>query len=213
MPTNCPECDAALERSEGEVVWRCPNPRCPAKFRRALEHFASRRAMNIEGLGESLVDQLVTAGLVADFADLYRLDQASLESLDRMGRKSADSVLDEITKSKSNELSRLLFGLGIRHVGERAAQVLARTFGSIDALVAASIEELEAVPDVGSVVAASLRRFFGDPANRRLLTALRAAGIDPVEPTSGTQGRRTLAGPDVRADRHARVALTRRRTA
>lgn len=179
MPSGCPECDTTLTRAEGEVVWRCPNPACPAKVRRSLVHFASRGAMNIEGLGESLVDQLVDQQLVTTFADLYRLDQAALESLDRMGKKSAAKVLAEIEGSKRHELWRLLFSLGIRHVGERVAQVLARTFGTLDRVVAASAEELEAAPDVGPVVAASLREYFAQPGTTTLLEAFRVVGVDP----------------------------------
>ena len=181
MPTVCPVCDTTLARPEGEVVWRCPNPICPMKIRRSLVHFASRGAMNIEGLGESLVDQLVDGGLVTTVADLYRLDQETVESLDRMGQKSAANVLAEIERSKRHELWRLLFGLGIRHVGERAAQVLACTFGSLDRVVAASVEELEAAADVGPVVAASLREYFEQPATTALLAALSEAGVDPLE--------------------------------
>ena len=184
MPTDCPVCHTRLERPEDEVVWRCPNPGCPAKLRRALEHFASRRAMNIEGLGESLVDQLVSRGLVRDCADLYALTEPVLEGLDRMGKKSAANLVEEIERSKENELWRLVFAIGIRHVGERAAHVLARTFGSIDTLMTASLEELVDVSDVGPVVAASLRAFFDEPHSRDLLKRLRTAGVKmdgPVE--------------------------------
>ena len=177
MPTECPACGTPLERPDDEVVWRCPNAVCPAKLRRALEHFASRGAMDIEGLGESLVDQLAERGLVNDMADLYALTEPTLEALDRMGKKSAANLVAQIERSKENELWRVLFGIGIRHVGARAAQVLARTFGKIEALMAASMEELERVPDVGPVVAASLRAFFDEPRNRDLLDRLRKAGV------------------------------------
>lgn len=180
MPTSCPECDTRLARAGDEVVWRCPNQRCPAKFRRALEHFASRGAMRIEGMGEVLADQLVSSGLVEDFADLYRLDAPRLETLDRMGKKSAAKVLAQLERSKTNELWRLLFGLGIRHVGAGVAQVLARAFGSLEALAAAPVERLEAVPDVGPVVAASVRAFFDEERTEALLAALREAGVRPV---------------------------------
>ena len=182
MPTACPACATALHRPESEVVWRCPNVTCPAKIRRSLEHFASRRAMDIEGLGESLIDQLVGKELVRDFADLYALTAEDLEGLDRMGKKSAQNVLSRLERSKSNELWRVLFGVGIRHVGERAAQVLVRTFGSLGALVAASEEDLEEIPDVGPVVAASVRAFFDEPMNQALFDRLRAAGLSLVEP-------------------------------
>ena len=177
MPTECPACGTPLERPDDEVVWRCPNTVCRAKLRRALEHFASRGAMDIEGLGESLVDQLVERGLVNDMADLYALTEPTLKAFDRMGKKSAANLVAQIERSKGNELWRVLFGIGIRYVGVRAAQVLARTFGSIEALMAASLEELERVPDVGPVVAASLRAFFDEPRNRDLLDRLRKAGV------------------------------------
>ena len=182
MPTTCPACATPLERPDGEVVWRCPNVTCPAKIRRALQHFAARGAMDIEGLGESLVNQLVERGLVSDFADLYTLTAETLESLDRMGKKSAANVMAQLERSKKNELWRVLFGVGIRHVGERAAQVLARRFGTLEGLLAASLEELEAVPDVGPVVAASVRSFLDEPRHRTLLERLRVAGVNFVEP-------------------------------
>ena len=182
MPTTCPACATPLERPDDEVVWRCPSVTCPAKIRRALQHFAARGAMDIEGLGESLVNQLVERGLVSDFADLYALTAETLESLDRMGKKSAANVMAQLERSKGNELWRVLFGVGIRHVGERAAQVLARRFGTLEGLLAASLEELEAVPDVGPAVAASVRSFLDEPRNRTLLERLRVAGVNFVEP-------------------------------
>ena len=188
MPTSCPACEAPLERPEDEIVWRCPNVSCPAKIRRALQHFVARDAMNIEGMGESLVDQLVEKGLVTDFADLYSLTAQTLESLERMGEKSAANVMAQLERSKANELWRLIFGVGIRHVGERAAQVLARRFGSLDGLNAASLEELEAVPDVGPVVAASVRAFLDDLRNRRLFEQFREAGLNLVEPNAEAPG-------------------------
>ena len=184
MPTRCPACDTLLERPAEEIVWRCPNLTCPAKIRRALRHFASRGAMDIEGLGESLIDQLVETGLVADFADLYSLTAEALEGLERMGAKSAANVMAQLEKSKTNELWRVLHGIGIRHVGERAAQVLARTFGNLDALMAASTAELKAVSDVGPVVAASLREFFDESRNQKLFERLREAGLTMAEEVS-----------------------------
>ena len=194
MPTSCPECDTRLARAGDEVVWRCPNQRCPAKFRRALEHFASRGAMGIEGVGEALVDQLVSSGLVEDVADLYRLDAPRLEAIDRMGKKSAANVLTQIERSKTNELWRLLFGLGIRHVGAGVAQVLARTFDSLDALAAATVEQLEAVPDVGPVVAASVRAFFDEERTQALLGALWETGVRPMAPVAPGVQSQTLVG-------------------
>ena len=190
MPTECPECRTRLVRPEGEVVWRCPNSACPAKLRRALLHFASRSAMNIEGLGESLTDQLVENGLVSRFSDLYSLDRETLEALDRMGGKSTENLLSEIARSRNNELWRLVFGLGIRHVGERAARVLSTTFGSLERLMGASLAELESVPDIGPVVAASVRDYFGQPETLALLEAFRSAGVDPSQALETPQSSR-----------------------
>lgn len=186
MPKRCPACSSALHRPEDEVVWRCMNTSCPAKLRRGLLHFASRRAMNVEGLGESLANQLVESGLVRDFADLYALTPPVLEALERMGNKSASNLVGEIERSMQNELWRLLHGIGIRHVGERAAEVLARAFGSIDALMDASVGTLEAVHDVGPVVARSIRAFFDERHNRELLARLRKAGVSMVAAASET---------------------------
>ncbi len=133
MPRECPACGSRLVRPDDEVVWRCLNASCPARLRRSLLHFASRRAMNIEGLGEALVDQLVASGLVADVADLYALQADAVAALDRMGPKSAQKLVGQIERSREAEFWRVLFGLGIRHVGERVAQSLAAAFGSIDA--------------------------------------------------------------------------------
>jgi DNA ligase (NAD+) len=160
MPELCPFCQSRLVKPEEEVVWRCENASCPARIRRGLLHFASRHAMNIEGLGESLVDQLVTSGLVHDYADLYQLKVDRLAALDRMGKKSAANLVAEIEKSRQAEIWRLLHGIGIRHVGEGGARALADAFHSIPALRAASVETLEAVPDIGPVVARSVRTFL-----------------------------------------------------
>jgi DNA ligase (NAD+) len=177
MPAACPRCGATLHRPEGEVVWRCENTSCPAKLRRGLEHFAARSAMNIEGLGESLIAQLVESGLVHDYADLYALRREQLENLERMGTKSAAKVLGQIERSKENDLWRLIYGLGIRHVGERAAQVLSRGFASIDELCAASKEHLQQTHEVGPVLAESVRSWLDEPRNRALIERLRAAGV------------------------------------
>ncbi len=184
MPTLCPVCESGLHRDADEVVWRCENNSCPARLRRSLEHFAGRWAMNIEGLGEALVDQLVTAGLVQDAADLFALDAAQLEALERMGKKSAAKLLAEIDKSRGNDVWRLVYGLGIRHVGERAAQVLARAFGSLDALAAADEASLTAVPEIGPVLAAAVREWFADSANAQLVQKLTAAGVKTVGPAA-----------------------------
>lgn len=206
MPSTCPFCDSALHKPENEVVWRCPNTSCPAKIRRALQHFASRGAMNIDGLGESLVDQLVTTGMVHDFADLYHLGQEGLAGLTsvslrdgkeltrRLGDKSAAKLLAQIDRSRSNPFWRLIFGIGIRHVGERGAQALARAYGTLDVLCGASVASLERVPDVGPVVARSVREFLDEPRNRALLDRLRAAGVRVEDDEPATLGAQPLAG-------------------
>jgi DNA ligase (NAD+) len=196
MPAVCPACGSELVREADEVVRRCENVSCPARLRRGLEHFASRRAMNIEGLGESLIDQVITKGLVRDYADLYALDVEGLAALERMGRKSAANVVAEIDRSRQSELWRLLHGLGIRHVGEGGAQALARGLGSMARLRAASTAELEAVPDVGEVVASSVRAFLDEPRNQALIDRLEAAGVRMVEDAAqgGALPPQTLAG-------------------
>ena len=182
MPTVCPRCGSDLHRAEDEAVWRCENTSCPAKLQRGLEHFASRGAMNIEGLGESLIAQIIGAGLVKDYADVYALTAEKLVQLERMGEKSAAKVILQIDKSRTNELWRLIYGLGIRHVGERASQVLARAFGSMDALCAATIEHLQDTPEIGPVLAASVRSWLDEPRNRQLVDRLRAAGLNMEVP-------------------------------
>jgi len=191
MPVACPVCGSVLRKPAEEVVWRCENSSCPARLKRSLEHFASRRAMDIEGLGEVLIHQLVEGGHVKDVADLYVLDQGTLEDLERMGQKSAEKLLAQIARSKANDLWRLVNGLGIRHVGERGAQVLAGHFGSMEALQAAARDEIEAVEEVGPVIASSVRSWLDEPHNRTLLTRLRDAGVrmqdDGTRPPPGPQ--------------------------
>lgn len=188
MPLDCPVCTRSLERGDDEVVWRCPNDFCPAKIRCGLLHFASRRAMNIEGIGESLVNQFVDRGLVRDAADLYNLSAETLEGLDRMGTKSAANLVAEIEGSTRRDFSHVLFGLGVRHVGERAAELLARRFGGLHGLLEATIDEIESVVGVGPIVAASVRSFLDDPVNRALLDRLDKAGVrmdvDRVDPVA-----------------------------
>ena len=195
MPTTCPVCGSPLHKEAGEAVWRCENSSCPSKLRRGLEHFASRGAMNIEGLGESLVGQLITSGLVGSYADLFHLTAPALEGLDRMGKKSAAKLLGEIEQSKGNDIWRLIYGLGIRHVGERGAQVLADHFGSIEAIEAAALEVLQQAQDVGPVMAESVRSWFDDPSNRELVGRLREAGVRTVgERKVAPCGQQPLAG-------------------
>ncbi len=197
MPTACPRCGSQLVREEGEAVWRCENTSCPAKLQRGLEHFAARGAMNIDGLGESLIAQLIASGLVRDYADVYALSAGQLANLTststrsdgreiqrRFGEKNAAKVVDQIERSKTNELWRLVYGLGIRHVGERGAQVLSRAFWSVDALVVASIEQLQQTPEIGPVLAESIRSWMDEPRNRELLDRLRAAGVRMEVPES-----------------------------
>ncbi len=179
FPSLCPECQAHLVKVEGEVDWRCVNAACPARIREELLHFAARGVMNIEGLGDVMVAQLLAAGLVRSIPDLYCLKDKKPEllELELVGEKSAQALLDEIEKSKGAPLARVLFGLGIRFVGERTAQLLAAHFGSMDALMAASPEELEAVNEVGPRVAQAIVEFFAEPNNRELVERLREAGL------------------------------------
>lgn len=179
FPRRCPVCGSAAFRPEGEVISRCTNPSCPAKLRESLLHFSWRRAMNIEGLGEALVDQLVGKKLVRAIPDIYSLRYEDLMGLERMGPKSSRNLLSEIEDSKKRDLAAFLFALGIRHVGERLARTLAEHFGTIDALTAASAEDLVQVEDVGPTVAESIVFFFGQPENIELLRRLKEAGLDP----------------------------------
>ena len=185
MPTACKFCGSTLVKPEDEVVWRCDNVSCAARIRRGLLHFASRRAMNIEGLGESLVDQLVTEGLVRDYADVYALTVERVAALDRMGQKSAANLITEIDKSRGAELWRLLHGLGIRHVGEGGARALGRAFRSMPAIRTATKEQLESVPDIGQVVGLSVRSFFDEPQNAELVDRLAAAGVRMEDASTG----------------------------
>lgn len=201
MPATCPVCGSRLQREPDEVIWRCENPSCPARLRRSLQHFASRRAMDIDGLGEAIIDALVERGLVKDVADLYHLEAAALEALvveprgpaserarpRRLG-KVGRTLVEQIDRSRQAELWRLVHGLGIRHVGERGAQALARAFRTMDRLMAASVEALQQVPDVGPVMAASVRAFFDEPRNRRLVERLREAGVNMGTPDAEGEG-------------------------
>jgi DNA ligase (NAD+) len=202
MPTVCRACGSQLHRDEEEVVWRCENTACPARLRRGLEHFASRSAMNIEGLGESLVDQLIEQGLVRDVSDLYHLDASQLENLvvtprtprseravPRKLGKVGRNVVDQIERSRQNDLSRLIYALGIRHVGEKVAGTLARYFRTMDAVLDAPLETLQMAPEIGPVVAASVRSFAEEPHNRAIVARLEAAGVNmrslQPEPAAG----------------------------
>jgi DNA ligase (NAD+) len=177
FPTHCPVCGSEIVRTEGEADYRCVNVDCPARLRESLLHFASRNVMNIDGMGEAVVTQLMERGLVHSIADLYSLSSEALLTLERIGQKTADSLIAEITQSKKAPLDRVLFGLGIRFVGERTAQLLAEAFGSMDALMAASVDDLERVQEVGPRVAAAVHEFFAEPRNRELIERLRTAGL------------------------------------
>jgi DNA ligase (NAD+) len=177
MPENCPVCGTKVVRTEGEVDYRCVNANCPAKLRETILHFASRGVMNIDGMGDALVTQLTERGLVKNVADIYKLKKDDLLSLERMGDKSAQNILDEIENSKKLPLERVIYGLGIRMVGERTAQFLGEHFGSMEALEQAGVEELQNVDEVGPRIAESIVEFFSIPANRKLVERLREAGL------------------------------------
>jgi len=191
MPGVCPECASVLQRDDEAVVWRCENTSCPARLRRSLEHFASRNAMNVEGLGASLVDQLIEQGLIHDYADLYHLTAEQLETLvvapkeprseravPRKLGKVGRNVVAQLERSKANDLSRLIYALGIRHVGEKAAATLARHFRSMGRLMSEPVEALQSVSEIGPVVAASVRAFAEEPRNQELVRKLAAAGVN-----------------------------------
>jgi DNA ligase (NAD+) len=177
MPKTCPVCGGDVIRVEGEVAYRCVNVACPAQLKESLLHFASRHALNINGLGESLVDQLVDKNIIQDVADLYSLDEERLVNLERMGKKSAQNVLAEIEKSKQADLARVIYAIGIRFVGERTAQFLAEHFGSMDKLMEASPEELYEVEEIGPRISQSIVEFFHEKRNRGVVEKLRKAGL------------------------------------
>src|SRR5579862_5121534 len=178
MPETCPSCGGNVFRDPEQVAVRCMNVSCPAQVRRRLEHFASRGAMDIEGLGEAMVEQLVERGLAKEIAGIYALDEEKLSSLERMGPKSAANLLAGIQESKARPLWRLLFGLGILHAGATAARSLARTFHTLDALMAASLDDLQRIPDIGEVMGRSIHTYFQDAGNRALVEKLRRAGLN-----------------------------------
>ncbi len=212
MPTTCRACGSELARDEEEVVWRCENTSCPARLRRSLEHFASRSAMNIEGLGESLVDQLIEQDLVRDFGDLYALTTEQLENLvvtpkeprsdravpRRLG-KVGRNVIEQIDRSRRNDLPRLVYGLGIRHVGEKAAATVSRYMRTMQAILDAPVEALQTIPEIGPVVAASIRAFAEEPHNRALVAKLAAAGVnmESLQPAVDVNAPGLLAGKTV----------------
>jgi DNA ligase (NAD+) len=201
FPTTCPSCGAPVAHEDEGVDLRCTNPpgKCPAQLKEMLRWFAHRDAMDIEGLGEKLIEQLVDGGHVRSAADLYRLDVDRLASLERMGKKSAQNLVDAIQASKTRGLDRLLTGLTIRHVGTRGAEILAQRFGTLDALLSATLAELENTPEIGPVVAASVHDYFQNEANRGLIEELRAAGVEPApyQVVTAASGVLPLAGKTV----------------
>lgn len=178
MPTHCPACGSELVRLEGEVALRCINPKCPAQIREGLIHFVSRNAMNIDGMGEKVITQLFQENLVADVADIYKLTKDQLIQLERMGEKSVQNLLTAIEASKENSLERLLFGLGIRHVGAKAAKILAQTYEHIDRLMEAKEEELQAITDIGEKMANSIVTYFQAPEVKELIDELKSLGVN-----------------------------------
>ena len=181
MPKTCPECDSKIERPEGEAVWRCVNATCPAQLKESLLHFASRKAMDIDHLGTAIIDQLVDTGKVKSFYELYDLQLEDVSTLERMAEKSGQNLIDAIAKSKKAGLARLVFGLGIRHVGQRVAQVLAQTYGSMDSLAKAPYEDLEAIDEIGPRIAESIREFFGEKHNQKELCKLKQHKLVMIE--------------------------------
>jgi DNA ligase (NAD+) len=180
MPKHCPECGSTIHKDEDGVAYRCVNAACPAKRKESLLHYAGRHAMNIDGLGEKIVDQLVDMGMVKDVADLYTLELEDVAALERRAEKSAQNLLEEIEASKKNSLARLIYALGMRFVGERTGQLLAEHFSSLEELAEAKEEALEEVPEVGPKVAASIAEFFSEPANQKLVKKLYKAGVRPT---------------------------------
>jgi len=180
MPERCPFCDSPVVRPEGEVAYRCVNPDCGAQLRERIKHFVSRNGMDIEGIGDKIVSRLLEAGIIRDAADLYRITKEQLLELERFADKSAENLIAAIAGSKRPPLERFLFALGIRHVGEYVAKILAKTFGSVPAIEAASQEELTAVEGIGPTIAESIYRFFRDPHQVRLVRKLEEAGVKPM---------------------------------
>ncbi|MFA6440677.1 MAG: helix-hairpin-helix domain-containing protein, partial [Bacteriovoracaceae bacterium] len=194
FPKKCPECGSRIFRPEGEAAYYCENFECPAQVRGRIEHFAHRRAMNIEGLGEAVIDLLVTTGLMHNIADIYSLKKEQIASLERMGDKSAQNLLDGIIASKQLPFGRVLFGLGIRFVGEGVAKLLADHFSSIDAIRSASLEDLENVEGIGPRIAESVFRFFRDTHSLKLVDRLVKAGVQTKSEKKKIAGRSSVTG-------------------
>lgn len=194
MPTLCPECQTRIFRPEGEAAWRCVNAACPAQLKERLKHFASRKAMDIDHMGPAVIDQLVESGRVENFSDLYTLKQEEVVGLERLAEKSAKNLIDAIRKSKSAGLARLLFGLGVRHVGQRAASILAETFRSIKVLKETSFEDMESVMEIGPVIAESLKSFLDQEANMQDIENLSNSGVVVEDPEAARKEVGVLAG-------------------
>ncbi len=194
-PERCPYCDTPVERREGEVAIYCPNPDCPGKLDRAIAHYVGRGAMDIDGLGEKIVAQLIDAELVADVADIYTLDKPALLGLDKFAEKKAQNLLGAIAASRQRPLERLLIGLSIRHIGEVAARDLARHFGSLEALMAAGVEELQQIEGIGPIVAQSVADWSGRDGSHVLVAKLRAHGVDPRQTPQPAAGAVPPVGP------------------
>ncbi len=194
LPENCPSCGSALVREEGEAATRCINISCPVQLQKNVEHYASRGAMDIEGLGPKVINLLIRAGLIEDFADLYKLTVDQLVPLERMGKKSAENLIKNIEGSKSKPLSRLYYGLGIRHVGGRSAEVLANRFNSLDDLLQAKTEELETINEIGPVMAKAIHDFFREDRNLRVINKLKAAGVRTSEERKTPEAPQDMAG-------------------
>jgi DNA ligase (NAD+) len=194
FPTHCPSCGAAAARAEGEVDFRCTNTPsgCPAQLKEWIRYFAGRDAMDVEGLGEKLIDQLVDQGLVRSLGDLYRLEEGTLADLERMGKKSAKNLVEALESSKNHPLDRFVTGLAIRHVGTRVAEILAERFGTLEALREASLEALESIPGLGSVVAGSVYNFFQNPEHHRQIEDLISVGVRPAPVSTDLSARAGL---------------------
>ncbi len=195
IPSICPSCGSIAEREEGEAVLRCVNMACPAQVARNLVHFASRDAMDVDGLGPAIVHQLLDAGLVQSFADLYTLEEGQLAKLERMGKRSAKNLVNALEASKSRDLSRLLFALGIRGIGQRSAQLLAQRFGEMDGVMSATAEEIAGIEGYGEIMAQSVVDFFALEQNRRLIERLKELGLNmrcDTVPAAGTLSGKTF---------------------
>jgi DNA ligase (NAD+) len=197
MPERCPSCGSPTSREEGEAMRYCTNSACPAQLKEHLHHFVARTAMDIDGLGAKLTDRFVDLGWIGDIADVYSLDWEAVSQLEGLGEKSAANLQAAVEASKERSLARVVNALGIRHVGERTAGLLADRFGSIDAMMAASQEEIEAVGGIGTVVAASIHNFFADERNRVVIEKLRVAGVRMSEATKRRNGSAHLSGQTI----------------